>query len=306
MNKKIIYLSPSSINLYLTCPLLYKNKKVDIKKDSRFLRYGSWVHKCTEEYVKSDAKKDILKIAKSNFTKYDIDLDDFLDGQKVLKRFINREYLQYKILGSEIKLQDILSNGVALRGIIDLLVERDHETLEVIDYKSGWKFYTLSMINKNMQLKVYKNLVLNQEEYKQYKNIILTIDPLRYEPLSVVHDEVDNETFLDWISEMYTKITKDNDLKPNFPNPFCKGCHITNLCEDYKNYNKFDFKLKMDVNKKLEHYYQLKNLKKVLNQDLDYYKEFFKDYAHKNNTDVVSSNKYELKIKNNYMGLIKK
>ncbi|RLA96999.1 MAG: hypothetical protein DRG83_16605, partial [Deltaproteobacteria bacterium] len=67
-------------------------------------------------------KKDIFQIAKSTFTKYNINLDDFLTGKKILENFLKREYLNYKILGFEQKFENILPNGVALKGIIDRII----------------------------------------------------------------------------------------------------------------------------------------------------------------------------------------
>ncbi len=294
----ILYLSPSSLNLYLTCPLLYKNKSINIQNDS-ILKFGSWIHKTIELYFESEKQKDIFKISKSIFTQYDIDLDSFLDGQKILQKFIERSYLNFKTLSFEEEFKDILSNGIALKGRIDLIIERDEETIEVIDFKSGWKFYSVVMLNKNMQLKIYKNLICNDKRFKKYKNIILTIDPIRFEPISIVQDDVDNKTFLDWIEEIYLKISNEKEYQPNFPNNLCKNCFITDQCVEYKSLLNNDYKIKKGVEEKLSHYLSLQKIKKVIENDVDFYKKFFEGYIDKNSkTNEIKIGKFCLTLKN--------
>jgi len=299
MNKKgIFYLSNSSLNLYLICPLLYKNKYV-IEQESSILKFGSWIHKIIELYTKSEQKKDIFQIAKSTFTKYNINLDDFLTGKTILENFLKREYLNYKVLGFEQKFENILPNGVALKGIIDRIIERDKNTIEIIDYKSGFKFYNIIMINKNTQLKIYKNLILNDDRYKKYSNIILTIDPLRYEPISVIQDEIDNNLFLDWIEEIYLKITSDKKFEPNFPNSFCKNCYIKNICPKYKELLKYDFRLRKKDKEKAIHFYELQKIKLIIDKDLEFYKDYFKNLINQQNKNEIKIDKIYLTLKNN-------
>lgn len=306
MKKQIIYLSPSSINLYLVCPLLYKNKSLKLNND-KILNYGSWIHKCIEDYLKSDKKKNLLFIAKNTFIKYNIDLDAYLDGQALLKRFLEREYLKYPILDTEQEFSEILSNGVAIKGRIDAIVERDADTIEIIDFKSGWKFYSIVLLNKSIQLKIYKNLVSSKSKYKKYKNILLTIDPLRYDPLSIIQDDMDNNLFLDWMSEMYFKIISDTKCEPNYPNDFCKSCSITNMCEPYKNFINYNFELKKTIDEKARDFFELQKIRKIVDANYEFYKDFFENYIIKNTTkNFIKIGKYDLTLQNKRVIINKK
>lgn len=245
---------------------------------SPIMNFGSWIAKVIEIYFSKKRQQDIFKIAKQTFTDYDIDMDAFLSGKTILTNFLNRNYLFNKVVDAEISLQNILPNGIALQGRIDLLIERDEETLEVIDHKSGWAFYNIWNLNKNVQLKIYENLIRSKKEYDKYKNIILTIDPLRYEPLSIEQSELDNETFLDWLEEMYWKISNDKKYEPNCPNAYCRNCYITNLCPQYKDLVKYNYKIKKKLEDKVKHYDDLRNIRAVIDDVLNVYKDDFKNY----------------------------
>ncbi|MDD5589221.1 MAG: PD-(D/E)XK nuclease family protein [Candidatus Nanoarchaeia archaeon] len=295
----IMYISPSSLNLYTVCPMLYKHKDIKIQDKNDNLNFGSFIHDVVESYFEYQQKRDILKIAKSIFTEYNISLEQYLDAQNVLKRFLERDYLKYKVLDYEKEFQNILSNGVALRGRVDLIVERDNETIEVIDYKSGWKFYTLAMINKNVQLKIYENLILHDKKYKKYKNIVLTIDPLRYEPKTVLNTDLNNDAFLEWIESVYLKILKDRVCSPNFPCSFCKNCYITNLCDGYKHLEKYDFKIKQNPSDKVSHFLKLQSIKQVVEGNLDFYKDYFKNEITKQKVKHIKIDNYLICYENN-------
>lgn len=302
----IMYISPSSLNLYTTCPMLYHHRDLKIQDKNENLNFGSFIHDVVKAYFEYHQKRDILKIAKSIFTEYNISLDQYLDAQHILKKFLEREYLKYKVLDYEKEFQNILSNGIALRGRVDLIIERDEETIEVIDYKSGWKFYTLSMINKNVQLKIYENLILHDSKYKKYKNIVLTIDPLRYDPKTVMNSDLNNDAFLEWLEEIYLKISKDKLFEPNFPNPFCKNCFITNLCPHYKNLDKYDFKIQGSIKKKIEHFLKLQTIKQIVEKDLDFYKDYFKNEITKNNNKTLTVDKYNMGFDKNKISIWEK
>jgi RecB family exonuclease len=306
MSKKILYLSPSSLNLYSICPLLYKHKKDAPKERTSFLNFGSWIHRVNELYLRSDKKRDIFQIAKSTFAEHNIGLDDFLTGKHILEKFLKREYLEHKILGIEIKLEDIMPNGIALKGIADLIVERDRDTIEIIDYKSGWKYYTVANLNYDAQLKIYENIIRAHKDYKKYPNVILTIDPLRYDPISVMQSEVDNESFLDWLEQMYLKITKDKKFKPNFPNSFCKTCQVTNLCPKYKELLKYDFKLRKKMEDRVQHFYELRKIKPIIENDIEFYKSVFKDCITAAKEETVEVGKFILGMNQNKRLFVKR
>jgi hypothetical protein len=301
---KILYLSPSSAVLYQTCPLLYKNK--DIKCQSgKLLNFGSWTHDVINKQSKTG--KDILKIAKNTFAEFNIDPEDFLIGKKMLENFMQtRDYLNYKTIDTEVKVEQILSNGIALKGTIDRIVERNKDTIEIIDYKSGFMYFSLAGLQNNLQLRIYECLIRNIEKYKKYENVLLTIDPLRYDTISIQSTHEEYESFLDWIEIIYNKINTDTEFNPLFPNPFCGNCYITNFCQKYKELSKFNFSIKKTIDEKAEHWTELNNMKKMATRHSDNYKEFFKIYMIDNKLEYLKTKSCSIKINSKCQIFIKK
>jgi hypothetical protein len=153
---------------------------------------------------------------------------------------------------------------------------------------------------------MYENLLRSDAKYDKYERVLLTIDPLRYDPISVEQSDIDNESFLEWLSPIYLKMCKDTKFEPNFPNANCKFCHITNLCPKYKELLKYDYKLKKTDKAMVEHLYEMQKIKPITEKALAYYKDYFKQKIDVNENNEIDVAGYQVGMSESRRFYIKK
>lgn len=82
-----------------------------------------------------------------------------------------------KIVGTEdkfeIEFEALDGHSVTLNGLIDMVVELDEDTLEIIDYKTGRFKMSYKEAEKDLQLRLY--YMACRRKYPQYKNHMVTI-----------------------------------------------------------------------------------------------------------------------------------
>lgn len=113
---------------------------------------------------------------------------------------------------------DIKINGtdVPLIGIMDLVIERDPETIEIIDYKSGAWVQNYAECREDIQVKIYsmasrKEFIedVNGRGYK-YKNIILTFDYFTSNPITLAFTAEEDAATEVWTANKIIEIQNTN------------------------------------------------------------------------------------------------
>jgi hypothetical protein len=115
---------------------------------------------------------------------------------------------------------------VPILGFMDLVVEEDEDTIQVIDYKAGKKTQTYEECRDDIQCRMYslacrKEFIedVNNKGYK-YKNVVLTFDYFREKPVTLAFTEEEDaatERFIiDKIKEIEStewidRIVRDNE-----------------------------------------------------------------------------------------------
>jgi len=144
----MIEISPSGINLFLTCPYAFRLKYIDkieiTQQESNFLITGKLVHKTLELYFKhkienktSDLKpSDYLKLATEDFKHLNyFQLDEVVEEADHYLNVYNSVAQQLKPLSSEEYFELELSDNILLRGVIDLIV-KEGKGRALIDFKT--------------------------------------------------------------------------------------------------------------------------------------------------------------------------
>lgn len=92
-----------------------------------------------------------------------------------------------KILDSEKKFEYNIGNEVRIKGFMDLVIELDNETLEIVDWKTGKSAMSFEKALKDIQVLMY--YMAARHLYPQYKYVIITLDYLRHKPVSLPLDD---------------------------------------------------------------------------------------------------------------------
>ncbi len=174
------------------------NKKAYLGSCSHAILEDAAIHRKSKSKKKFDINKCINERFSEFATKPDL---DFIMDNKDLK-FVTEQVnwvfnspynpLKLKVIETEKKFElevqrpgfDFVKDGeikyLKIRGVIDLIVEIDKDTCEVIDYKTGSRkdFATgelkeIADFEKDIQLRLYSYAI--SILYPQYKNIIVTI-----------------------------------------------------------------------------------------------------------------------------------
>lgn len=111
-----------------------------------------------------------------------------------------------KIIGAEYELNiNLEGTNVPLIGIMDLVIERDPETIEIIDYKFGNWTQNYDECREDIQVKIYsmaarKEFIddINKKGYK-YKNIFLTFDYFTGNPVTLAYTKEEDKKTEDYV-----------------------------------------------------------------------------------------------------------
>ena len=144
----MLEISPSGINLYLTCPYAFRLKYIDKleiqQPENTFLITGKLVHKSLELYFKdkienkdNDLKpSDYLKTATEDFNHINVfRLDEAIEEADHYLTIYNPVARQLKPLSAEEYFELELSENILLRGVIDL-ISQEKKGRALIDFKT--------------------------------------------------------------------------------------------------------------------------------------------------------------------------
>jgi len=130
-----------------------------------------------------------------------------------------------KIIGAEVPFEDYLG-GVKVRGVIDLVVEDDPETLEICDYKTG-KSMSYDKAAVDPQVRTYGAIA--RKLWPQYKYILVTLHYLRKYPVTIPLSPEDDEWTIKSLQRAQKQIEENicpsrvTPSKWGFPCDWCIG-----------------------------------------------------------------------------------
>jgi len=128
-----------------------------------------------------------------------------------------------KILEAEqkffLKVGDIL-----VRGVIDLVIEEDEDTIEIVDYKTGRSMSYNKAFN-DAQVRIYGKVA--SLLYPKYKNVIVTLWYLRHKPVSVPITSNMNDQTIQSVKNNYNSIETNE-------NPSRGGGWLCDYCVGWK------------------------------------------------------------------------
>jgi hypothetical protein len=166
-----------------------------------------------------------------------IELQDCIKLAKVVFDADINPIDEHKIIAVEYPFEFTFDNGAEAKGYIDLISELDDDTVEIRDWKSAKKPMTFEEAQNDIQMKMYFTIVKHLIKLKtppfdkEYKNIIVTLDFLRHNPISMVFDDsVYDETieFLGKVKRYISRVDSPKilDIHDRRVNWLCRFCNI--------------------------------------------------------------------------------
>jgi len=141
---------------------------------------------------------------------------NFEDDLELVKRTLSRKdygplaikdkKLKNKVLGTEVYFSTELG-GVPVRGYMDLVVEVDQDTIEVIDYKSGNRAMNYDAAFKDAQVRIYGAVA--RQKWPEYKYVMVTLHYIRKNPVTVDLGPKDDELTIKSLQARYKEIVEN-------------------------------------------------------------------------------------------------
>lgn len=124
-----------------------------------------------------------------------------------------------KVIGAEYPINlPVGDTGIPLIGIIDLVIEGDEETVEIIDYKTGNWTQNLAECEQDIQTRIYswaaRRIFIEDEMnlgYK-YKDVILTFDYFKSHPVTLAFTKEEDEYTGQYVEEMVRRIQETHRI----------------------------------------------------------------------------------------------
>lgn len=229
----MLEISPSGINLYLTCPLAFKFKYIDKLEpqiqDNTFLTTGKLVHKSLELYFKDKMENgnnklkptDYLEKASEDFKDMNpLLLDEAIEEADHYLTIYSGVAVSLKPLASEEYFELELSDNILLRGIIDLIVQEGRNRA-LIDFKT-----TRTIVKDNhkytLQLSLYSLTNKADAYYLHY------ITPTHVQVKEI--KPIDKNLLLNIVSNIENSV-KTNTFPPTGIGTACYNCPFKKYCE---------------------------------------------------------------------------
>lgn len=144
----------------------------------------------------------------------------YLESLELVQKYIDRYtpiFKNRKILGIEKAFSvdtgqvDDIGQKIIFNGFMDLVTEIDKETIEIIDYKFGSWVPSFEEFNEDIQVKLYS--LAARKTFPEYKEIIITFDYIRKNPLSTGFDIDDDNKTLEFIIQKWKQIQQPQKVK---------------------------------------------------------------------------------------------
>jgi putative RecB family exonuclease len=256
--RKNPHLSPSAINAYMDCGLLFKLGRVlNIQPETRpdALEFGSAIHKVIAEYYRHKLEGEIVSLedlqilfqalwerATQNGT--EITYKDGKNKEILLKEgkdLLSAYYTKlprdnFNVLAIEQPFMfHIHGLPVPIIGIFDLIEQDESGAIIVTDWKTASQAYSEDEINKNLQLTLYgmaakANGYTDKVILHRFHTLIKTRVP-KFEEYYTTRSEMDEKRAVKKIMHVWDGIGK----RVFIPNESwkCKGCQYKGACDEW-------------------------------------------------------------------------
>lgn len=251
---QVPYLSASRLKLAKECALHYQFKYDPESPDAitakwignhrsntQAAKLGTNIHNALEEWRRPHPKTGrvrkplfgkLMGLYDDECAKNEIDFHMYEDGKQMLTRWFNiRGSKKVKVVSVEQAFGShsnpfVLNNGVPVFGFIDLVVEHDDGTIELIDYKTQRAPITQGEADTNVQAGIY--LTVARQLWPD-RNLQFTFDLTRYGTVTTIWADDRLDQFEDWLKTQYEWI--QSMTKPSATiGPGCKWCPFVDLC----------------------------------------------------------------------------
>ena len=251
---RVPYLSASRLKLAKECALHYQYKYDAQNQDATTAKWlgnhrdntqaaklGTNIHNALEEWRRPNPKTGkvrkplfgkLMDLYNKECAKNELDFPMYEDGKQMLTRWFNiRGSKKVKVLAVEQafgshKSPFMLDNGVPVFGFIDLVVEHDDGTIELIDYKTQRAPITQGEADTNVQAGIY--LTAARKLWPD-RSLRFTFDLTRYGTVTTIWADDRIDQFEDWLKTQYEWIESMTEPSATI-GPGCKWCPFVELC----------------------------------------------------------------------------
>ena len=224
----------SKIKTYRECPLLYKYKYIEGKREGLVpaSSLGVSIHRTLEEYHRqSNDPSELLSYYDdmwlgAGYASAGEQMEWYLKGKKMLETYAQREY-ERKTTVDSTEREFIFQEGEwTLRGKIDRIDKHPDGSWEVIDYKTGTDVDLSQPITDSLQLGIYAVGARRAWHLERGKATFyfIAFDQTQSAPFESFDEQKILETFIKTGEEIVAE-----DFSPNTAN--CANCPFNTRCQ---------------------------------------------------------------------------
>lgn len=234
MYSDVYELNFSKIKTYQECPVLYKLKYIEGKREGLVpaSSLGVSIHRALEAYHKeSNDPSELLSYYDdcwlgAGYASAGEQMEWYLKGKKMLEAYAQREYERKTTVDSTEREFIFEQKPWTFRGKIDRIDKWPDGSWEVIDYKTGTDIDFTQEVKDSLQLGIY---AVGARRAWGLKNGRATLYFVAYgKTASVPFEDFDEEKILNTFIEVGKKI-EVNDFEPNCAH--CSECPFNTRCE---------------------------------------------------------------------------
>lgn len=308
-------ISYSSLESFKQCPLKYKFSQVDKIKEpkSKEAVFGSYIHKVLKWFYQKDPHFPTLDTLLDYYKEYwpssaknkesrpkesegfewqntDEENSYFKEGIRILEEYYKINIPQQtSILDLETRFEAIIDenpdkpNGKhILTGVIDRVDKLPDGKIEIIDYKTSKRVASQKDVDSNDQLSLYAIGLKSRWPRINMENLSLSLYFLKFnEKIETQRTEEDLEKSKKNIIDLIHKIEKSK-FEPH-PSTLCGWCGYRNICPVWKHLYESEIESKIDgedIKEKVDEYFQLKEKKEKIEEELENLKNLIDVYCH--------------------------
>ena len=234
MYSDVYELNYSKIKTYLECPVLYKLKYIEGKREGLVpaSSLGVSIHRALEEYHRnSNDPSELMSYYDdcwlgAGYASAGEQMEWYLKGKKMLETYAQAEY-ERKTTVDSTEREFIFQEGQwTLRGKIDRIDKHPDGSWEVIDYKTGTDVDLSLPVTDSLQLGIYA--VGARRAWNMQKGIATFYFVAVNQKMSAPFEAFDEAKILDTFIDIGKKI-EVNDFEPNLQH--CASCPFQTRCE---------------------------------------------------------------------------
>lgn len=234
MYSDVYELNYSKIKTYQECPLLYKYKYIEGKRDGLVpaSSLGVSIHRALEEYhANSNDPSELLAYYDdcwlgAGYSSAAEQMEWYLKGKKMLEDYAEREYERKTVVDSTEREFIFEIKPWTFRGKIDRIDKHPDGSWEVIDYKTGTDVDLSLPVTDSLQLGIYA--VGARRAWNLQKGKATFYFTAFGQTQSAPFEAFDEEKILNTFIEVGKKI-EVNDFEPNTAH--CAVCPFNMRCD---------------------------------------------------------------------------